>query len=452
MQRLLRDWGWEKPLRMQRQVVPLVTTAFRDEQKGFITVQSAPQGGKTSALALGLLSALSTADSGVRAVVLSTDSRGDFEKYFNICTEAHTARLECFLDTDLAPESGSPRASSRQSESKDAQQIDTMGSLKQHLCEAEGAVIIFGHPARVLPFLREAPSCGVDLCDVQLLALDDAEEMIRLGLMDEVCNVCTILRHFSHQRIRHVVLSQTLSHEASSTIRCLRRSILQQQNLFGIRATQTQARARKVNHYFAAAPRAHWPAMLAVLHEALSLPSGIIFDDASPEIREQAKIALCAQGVVASVWNMLSDSGSPANATVNGGAARDSPKPVFHLMASDLVVLKMELPQVHCVLHFELPRRELSIYGLRLMCLEQKKSARKAPKQNSLSVLFVEEPKVVKELEKTFGIKMQELPEDMFGPALAQLRTSTARKSLKGNFASTGSASSALSASHGKLF
>merc|ERR1719281_709505 len=40
-------------------------------------------------------------------------------------------------------------------------------------------------------------------------------------------------------------------------------------------------------------------------------------------------------------------------------------------MPSDLVVLKVDLPQVRCVLHFEVPRRELSIYGLRLMCLEQ---------------------------------------------------------------------------------
>merc|ERR1719281_1134087 len=48
-------------------------------------------------------------------------------------------------------------------------------------------------------------------------------------------------------------------------------------------------------------------------------------------------------------------------------------------MPSDLVVLKVELPQVRCVLHFEVPRRELSIYGLRLMCLEQdsKKSSKK---------------------------------------------------------------------------
>merc|ERR1712048_687157 len=111
------------------------------------------------------------------------------------------------------------------------------------------------------------------------------EETIRLGFMDEGCEGCTILRHFSRQRLRHIVLSQFLQHEAKSMIRCLRNSLLKQQNLFGIRAHRTQARAETVNHYYAVAPRARWPAMLAALHNTLSLPSGIIFDDESSEAR-----------------------------------------------------------------------------------------------------------------------------------------------------------------------
>merc|ERR1719235_2912775 len=143
--------------------------------------------------------------------------------------------------------------------------------------------VIFGHPSRVLPLIREAPSWGVDLGRVQILALDDAEETIKMGLMDEVCEVCTILRHFSKQRLRHIILSHFLSHEAKSMIRCLRNSLLRQQNLFGIRAHRTQARAKSVNHYYAVSNRARWPMMLAALHNTLSLPSGIIFDDESPE-------------------------------------------------------------------------------------------------------------------------------------------------------------------------
>merc|ERR1719356_664643 len=219
----------------------------------------------------------------------------------------------------------------------------------------------------------------MDLGDVQVLALDDAEETIRVGLMDEVCEVCTILRHFSKQRLRHIILSHFLSNEAKSMVRCLRTSLLKQQNLFGIRAHRTQARAKSARHYYAVAPRARWPSMLAVLHHALALPSGIIFDDASPEARAQARAALRALGVTASVWNALAEQGSGARAAARDAAAAARRGPAFHLMPSDLVVLKVDLPQVRCVLHFEVPRKELSVYGLRLLCLEQadqKKSKR----------------------------------------------------------------------------
>jgi len=282
--------------------------------------------------------------------------------------------------------------------------------------ETGAPATVFGHPTRMLPLLREAPSWGVDLGSVQVIALDDAEETIRLGLMDEVCEVCTILRHFSKQRLRHIILSHFMSHEAKSMIRCLRGSLLRQQNLFGIRAHRTQARAKAVKHYYSVAPRARWPAMLAALHHALALPSGIIFDDASQEARAQARASLRAHGVTASVWNALQDQGSGARAAARDGAATAPRGPAFHLMPSDLVVLKVDLPQVRCVLHFEVPRRELSVYGLRLLCLEQadqKKSKRVSSSGRSLSVLFVEEEDVVRELEKTFHVKMQEVPTEM---------------------------------------
>merc|ERR1712217_846206 len=112
-------------------------------------------------------------------------------------------------------------------------------------------------------------------------------------------------------------------------IRCLRNSLVQQQNLFGIRAHRTQARARSVNHYYAVAARARWPAMLAALHHALSLPSGIIFDDASSEARAQARTALRAHGVTASVWNAVQEQRSGARAAARDGAAAAPRGPAF---------------------------------------------------------------------------------------------------------------------------
>lgn len=416
MQQVLRSFGWEKPLEMQRRVVPVVMAALRDEQKRFITVQGSSQCGKTSALVLGLQGGSMSEEPGLRAVVLSTSSCGAFKKYFDICSDVHPLQLASF---ESAPRKVTFEGVPVDPEAAVAgcDPLEDLNSLSGAVAGGDSAVI-FGHPSRVLPLLREAPSWGIDLGSVQVLALDDAEDTIKMGLMDEVCEVCTILRHFARQRLRHIILSQTLSHEAKSMIRCLRNSLLRQQNLFGIRAHRTQARARTVNHYYAVAPRAHWPAMLAAIHNTLSLPSGIIFDDASPEARAKSRSALKGHGVTASVWNALREQGSGARAAARDGSLQQSRGPAFHLMPSDLVVLKVDLPQVRCVLHFEVPRRELSIYGLRLMCLEQnnqKKPPRKglAAGGRSLSVLFVEEGEVVRELENTFGITMQEVPTEM---------------------------------------
>jgi superfamily II DNA/RNA helicase len=416
-QLLLRQYGFDKPLEMQRKVLPLVMSAFRDEQKSFITVQGAPQCGKTSALVLGILGAVGWEMGGIRAVALSTSCTRGFKKYFDICSEVHPLKLECYesINRKVSFEGLPPDPDSAMAGVDPLEDLQRLSSAL-----ASGApAMVYGHPSRVLPLLREAPSWGVDLSHVQVLALDDAEETICMGLMDEVCEVCTILRHFSKYRLRHIILSHFLSHEAKSMIRCLRNSLLQQQNLFGIRAHRTQARAKSVNHYYAVAARPRWPVMLAALHHALSLPSGIIFDDASPEARAQVRLALRAQGVTASVWNALQEQGSGARAAARDGAAAAPRGPAFHLMPSDLVVLKVDLPQVRCVLHFEVPRRELSVYGLRLMCLEQmeqKKVSRKGtPSGRSLSVLFVEDAEVVRELEKTFHIRMEEVPTEMLG-------------------------------------
>merc|ERR1719201_53623 len=95
-QLLLRQYGFDKPLEMQRRVLPLVMSAFQDEQKSFITVQGAPQCGKTSALVLGILGAVGSDMTGIRVIALSTGPARDFKKCFDICAEVHPLKLSCF--------------------------------------------------------------------------------------------------------------------------------------------------------------------------------------------------------------------------------------------------------------------------------------------------------------------------------------------------------------------
>merc|ERR1719482_871291 len=149
MQWQLRQYGFDKPLETQRRIIPLVMSAFKDEQKSFITVQGAPQCGKTSALALGILGVLGSDMPGIRAIALSTGPVRDFKKCFDICSEVHPIRLVCyesskrrvsFEGVDPDPDSGLSGINL----------TEDLHHLSSEL--AAGAPgVIFGHPSRVLP-------------------------------------------------------------------------------------------------------------------------------------------------------------------------------------------------------------------------------------------------------------------------------------------------------------
>ena len=126
--------------------------------------------------------------------------------------------------------------------------------------------MIFGHPTRVLSILRRSQQDDgtvlLDLSGVALLALDDTELMIQENLIDDVCEICTVLKHFSQDRIKHVILSHYLTREARTMLRVLRTSLIRQQNLFGLQDHQTKARARVLRNYVVEAPKEDWPDML----------------------------------------------------------------------------------------------------------------------------------------------------------------------------------------------
>merc|ERR1719282_572427 len=143
MAQLLRQCGFDKPLEMQRRVVPLVMSAFTDEQKSFMTIQGAPQCGKTSALVLGILGEVGPEMTGIRAVVLSTCATGEFKKYFDMCAEAHPLKLECFegVNRKVSFEGLSPDPDSLMIG------IDPLEDLHRLSAMVIGApALIFGHP------------------------------------------------------------------------------------------------------------------------------------------------------------------------------------------------------------------------------------------------------------------------------------------------------------------
>merc|ERR1712046_523631 len=109
----------------------------------------------------GILGAVNAESPGIRAVVMSTSSTRDFRRFFDICSDVHPLKLECFDGVarrvsfeGLPPDPASAIVG-----------IDPLEDLHRLSNTLSGGTpaMVFGHPSRVLPLLREAPSWGIDL-------------------------------------------------------------------------------------------------------------------------------------------------------------------------------------------------------------------------------------------------------------------------------------------------
>ncbi|CAD7927967.1 unnamed protein product [Amoebophrya sp. A25] len=245
--------------------------------------------------------------------------------------------------------------------------------------------VLYGHPSAVLSLLRGnlnrssnlRPSSGngVDLRDLEVFILDDAEKLIQNDCMDDVCEILQICKFFSRKKLRFIILSgyilsnhffgsnfsttregagefgsgfwnrggtssRKVEHGAGSSIgassrmlssltnkgqkqhssmlRSLRNSLIKGQNLFGLRKDQIRTRARRwVKHYAVVARRKRWAKLLADLHKTLSLPLGVIFlDQARLDLASTASTSR-AGGPSQAAGVLLSNMASPSPADVS---------------------------------------------------------------------------------------------------------------------------------------
>merc|ERR1711981_1422924 len=82
-------------------------------------------------------------------------------------------------------------------------------------------------------------------------------------------------------------------------------------------------------------------------------------------------------------------------------------KSQFLFTTSEPVVCQLVLPKVKAVFHFDVPSDMLSVYGVRLLPLEQ---SAPSSAEAGVSILFVESPSKCTEIQKLFGITFTEMP------------------------------------------
>lgn len=173
----IKLYGFDKPLKLQQHAIPAIINSFGgagceiafNKGKSCVVIQGPPRIGKTSSLALALLAAVDTAIPHCQAIVLTTSTRRDFDKYFNIFTLMHPVTSQSFM-ADLAQEEDD------QTSFNDEPEVSEWSEERSEVQAAMKAQILVGHPSKILRFLSSVSSMRLDF--VRLLVIDDAEELV----------------------------------------------------------------------------------------------------------------------------------------------------------------------------------------------------------------------------------------------------------------------------------
>jgi len=412
--------------------------------KACVVIQGPPEIGKTSCLVVALLAALDTAVSSCQAVVLTGSRKRDFEKYFNVFTLMHPATCVTFLpakndggDGDKPPVLG-PHGWQTPWLHDQSLEVD------ENMVQARKAHVLCGDPAQILRITGDA-SISMEhvrmlvIDDVGLL-IDDAQNLKRDGSqlqIDDVIKICQTLELRSENRLRYVVLSEFLKEDAAKkTLRLLKNSLMRKKNLLSAGLTTTTMKAHKqVKHYLVQAKRHNWVKILRSLVSSLMFPRAIVYCDDHKVERIETYIREFRLNDVTVAVNISKSRRYDASAASATSRQKERPEESeqarrqddarqdsesrrqavqdfssgrhqFLFTTSEPAVCQLVLPKVKAVFHFDVPSDMLSVYGVRLLPLEQSQ----ATAETGVSILFVESSSKCSEIAKLFGISFMDMP------------------------------------------
>lgn len=460
----LTMYGFEKPLKLQQHAIPAVAQALgrnlgdinsvcNNQGKSCVVIQGPARLGKTSSLVLGLLASIDTSIRQVQAVLLTTSDKNDFDKYFGIFTIMYPVAYQSFPgapdDSDIDPDSEQVKA-------------------------AHSAHILFGHPSKILRVLSTSSIrldfvrlLAVD--DAEELIYHEIHRKDRMpnsksislppvsggpspppvppqkevSLLDTVIQIRHVIecRQYSHNhtdtvrfregqttrvKTRHIILTQEIKDTASrKVLRLLKNSLMKKKNLLGVQSCAPPTKLIKtMKHFFVQGAKSEWIKILAGLTQSLMFPRALVYCDCDSReqldhyLSEMVQRKLRVSANLPATADPSSPKGGPSKAAMQGTmesmrqAVQDfeSNKTQFLLTTSEPAVCQLVLPKVSCVFHLGVPSDLPSVYGVRLLPLDDKQS------RDSVSVLFIDPEeknsgkKMVNCVEKLFDIKFMDMP------------------------------------------
>lgn len=382
------EWyGWKAPTKFQGVAIPAMQQAAVkvSERRTFTMLQAQPACGKTSALALGLLTCVKR-QGGLQAVVFAKDAGKEVERYLTMFGVLSPLRAEIFEEPQAEESGGFPQADVRR---------------------ATQAHVLLGHPERISALLHSGGE-ALQLEEMSLFMMDDAAELITAKYMDFISEVNHLICMATKKPVRYVILSHFLAREARPLLRNLKSSLLHRKNMFDL-STQVSRIKKSVKHYIVEAAPEKWLQAVLRLRDIIYIPKAVLFCD------DQKLLAKHAKGLVSDLKGGILENGKPKERAEKLNAF-GAGKLSFLVTRSEIGLFQISMPRVFWILHWGVEKDRLAHYGCRLLCLDQSlRKGQNTTGQDGVSVLFLKpgEGSLVGTLERQFGIKFTRLPFDV---------------------------------------
>ncbi|MFQ3660108.1 MAG: DEAD/DEAH box helicase [Anaerolineae bacterium] len=305
--RAVADSGYTTPTPIQEQTIPLLL-AGRD-----VLGQAQTGTGKTAAFSLPMLTRFEIPSRHIVALVL-TPTR-------ELATQVSNAIFHYgqYMGARVLPIYGG------------------QSYERQHRRLEKGADVVVATPGRLIDLMNQKV---IDLSHVQYLVLDEADEMLKMGFIEDVE---TIIRALPTQR-QTALFSATLPEE----IRRIARNYMSNPEQVTI-AKQTMTVATIEQRYYLVHPDSKIPALSRLL-ETEDMQSALIFTRTRADSAELAD-ALIKRGYLAD--------------SISGDLSQDAREAVLRrfrngdlpiLVATDVVARGVDIPAVSHVFNFDMPQ------------------------------------------------------------------------------------------------
>jgi len=377
------EWyGWETPTKFQAVAIPCITQACRnwDASRSYTLLQAQPKLGKTSALALGILTAVKRNIMNLQYVIVAVDSCEDLERYLGSLGVLCSVKVAYFRGSDALEDD----------------------DVEADVEAAQGAQIIVGHPVRVSKIL-EAGRGRLELEAIAALLIDDASLVVGNNWVENVCDINKQLSAFARRPIRYVVVSDFAAREAKAALRALKSSLMSKKNMFDLSA-QVERIRKFIKHYLVVADPKVWIETLLQLRRMIWIPRAVIFCDVESRFKELQKTfeMMTRQNTLRGASKAAPEEVRPMTVSI-----MDPSQPMeqrrealtlfingqrdFLLSRTEPNIFQTSLPRVFWIIHFGIEESNLQRYGCRLLCMDQtlRQKAGRGPHHDGVSICFL---------------------------------------------------------------